>query len=198
MIRVLCRLFFLLLVPLSLSSTAQAAGPWTGRIVDFDTGEPVEGVVVLAVWERTIPGIGDAVDRFHRAYETVTDRDGQFEIPAYTAINLLPFISPIHGPYVMIFKPGYLYWRRSGATFLGPDDNRPVKEVPGDYPLHHYKFRFGAHYLALPKLKTREERLENLPGLSGIDGHLIPLLVQAINKERRKLGLQPFSILPQK
>ena len=41
-----------------LSGQANVAGPWKAQIVDAETGKPVEGVVVLAVWYRryTSPG----------------------------------------------------------------------------------------------------------------------------------------------
>ena len=33
-----------------ISASAEAAGPWNARVVDAETGQPLEGVVVLAYW----------------------------------------------------------------------------------------------------------------------------------------------------
>ena len=87
-------LLFILVVP----SSADAAGPWNGKVVDYDTEEPLKGVVVLAEWEKSILAIGDTVDRFVKAYETVTDEKGYFEIPSYINIKI-PIFSWGHGPH---------------------------------------------------------------------------------------------------
>ena len=56
-------------------------GPYSGRIIDVDTGAPVEGVVVLGVWNTEQITPGGAVHNYHDARETVTDKNGDFEIP---------------------------------------------------------------------------------------------------------------------
>src|SRR5262245_65683980 len=37
-------------------AAVEAAGPWKARIVDADTRGALEGVVVLAVWQRHVSG----------------------------------------------------------------------------------------------------------------------------------------------
>ena len=43
-------------VTVSVPACVEAAGPWRGPIVDVETQEPLEGVVVLASWEREASG----------------------------------------------------------------------------------------------------------------------------------------------
>ncbi len=55
-------------------------GTYKGKVVDADTGQPIEGVVVLGVWETvTITPAGGTHD-YYDAKETVTDKNGEFLI----------------------------------------------------------------------------------------------------------------------
>lgn len=101
-------IFFVLVVAFILFSTlSMAAGPWKGRIIDIETKEPLENAVVLAVWQRAYRTPAGDNTYFYEAKEVLTDKEGRFEIPAYTSINLLPIISYIREPEFTIFKPQY-------------------------------------------------------------------------------------------
>jgi hypothetical protein len=39
-------------------AAAEAAGPWRAQVVDAETGQPLEGVAVIAVWQRGFSGTG--------------------------------------------------------------------------------------------------------------------------------------------
>jgi hypothetical protein len=80
-------------------------GTYRGRIVDAETGEPLEGIVALGVWYTETPSVGGGVMSYYDAREAVTDKNGDFSIPGQglkVATNLLP-MRPI------IFKAGYAY-----------------------------------------------------------------------------------------
>lgn len=80
-------------------------GTYRGRIVDADTGEPLEGVVVLGVWYTELPTPAGGVMSYYDAREAVTDKNGDFSIRGQglrVMSNLLP-MRPI------IFKAGYEY-----------------------------------------------------------------------------------------
>lgn len=77
--------------------------PYKGRIIDADTSEPIEGVVVLGEWDREYPTPAGAVHRYYDARETVTDKNGDFEIPS-VGLRVFTNIIPM---YVLIFKAGY-------------------------------------------------------------------------------------------
>src|SRR5262249_26034439 len=71
------------------ATLGEAAGPWRGQVLDAETGQPLEGVVVLAVWEKVSPGAMHLARDFHDVDELVTDAEGRFIIPArnLTTIN---------------------------------------------------------------------------------------------------------------
>lgn len=168
------------------SSLSMAAGPWKGRIIDMETKEPLEGAVVLAVWERVYRTPAGDNSYFYNAKEVLTDKEGRFEIPAYTPINLLPIISYMRGPYFTFFKPGYLSLSRYdyGAFFL-----EGTKEAPVELPEMGKVFRLAPGILELPKLKTREERRKGRPSPVGDkkDWKKQRELIKALRQEWRYL-----------
>ena len=80
-------------------------GPYEGRVIDADTGKPIEGVVVLGVWYKEYPGPGGAISKYYNAMETVTDKNGEFKINGL-GLLLMSNVLPVH---VLIFKAGYEY-----------------------------------------------------------------------------------------
>src|SRR5581483_4786190 len=85
---------------------AGAAGPWRGTVVDAETGQPVEGVVILAVWTKRSPGVIHARLEFYDAEEAVTDAAGRFTLAARSTTPRNPFVR-IEGPRLTMFKGGY-------------------------------------------------------------------------------------------
>lgn len=76
----------------------------SGKIVNFDTHEPMEGVVVSCVWFYEQFRLTEASKKeFFDYYETLTDQDGSFRIPG-RGISILRKIYP---PSIIIFKAGY-------------------------------------------------------------------------------------------
>ncbi|HXG03684.1 MAG TPA: hypothetical protein VNO23_09765 [Candidatus Binatia bacterium] len=82
------------------------AKPVQATVVDEATRQPVEGVVVVAVWElSTISGRGHVL----QIDETVTNAQGRFSLPGFGP-RLRP---PLHEaqdrmPYLILFKHGYV------------------------------------------------------------------------------------------
>lgn len=164
---------------------AYAAGPWKGRIIDIETKEPIEGAVVLAVWMRAYRTPAGDNTYFYNAKEVLTDKEGRFEISAYRPINLLPIISYIKKPEFTIFKPGYL------RIEVSLDENVTNKAVELTEWRLGKTFKISSGIIELPKLKTREERLRNIPGgPTDVGGDKLPILYKLINEERRHLGLE--------
>ncbi|MBI5748930.1 MAG: hypothetical protein HZA00_07370, partial [Nitrospinae bacterium] len=48
----------------------------TGTIVDAETGEPIEGAVVLVEWTKT-KGLGLTYTQSYQVVEVITDKDGK-------------------------------------------------------------------------------------------------------------------------
>ena len=182
----------LVLYLILLAVQVRAAGPWKGKIIDIETKEPLEGVVVLAVWERVYRTPAGPNSYFYEAKEVVTDKEGRFEIPAYTPINLLPIISYMRGPYFTFFKPRYLSLSRYdyGAFFL-----EGTKEAPVELPEMGKVFRLAPGIIELPRLKTREERLKSLHAVETVIDSSVPEekfknTLKMVDIENRNLGFR--------
>jgi len=92
---------------------------FSGRVIDADTLEPIEGAVVVAVWNKCWPGIGAGADtRFKMAREVLTDANGEWSIKGpkgrqmtreneWMEIFYLPFIYYTKKPSFIVYKPGY-------------------------------------------------------------------------------------------
>jgi hypothetical protein len=188
-------LSLIVLFSILVAAPAIAGGPWQGKLIDMQTQQPLEGAVVLAVWERVYRTPAGPNSYFYEAKEVLTDREGKFKIPLYRPINLLPLISYLRGPYFTLFKPGYLSLSGVdiGPFFLEGTRNAPVErsEIGGG------RYRLAPGTIELPKLQTREERLNaqsNARPLADVPDEKIPFLSNLINTERINLGLAPIHI----
>ena len=74
----------------------------TGTVVDAETGEPIEGAVVLVEWTVT-KGIGLTYHESYKVIEAVTDKEGKVTISGV----LNPFVNY---PHVTVYKKGYVAW----------------------------------------------------------------------------------------
>jgi hypothetical protein len=73
-----------------------------GTVVDAETGEPLEGAVIVVVWYSRIldPLCMDSCYKFHDATEAVSDGRGDFSVDVTT-------LSPISYFNAEVFKLGY-------------------------------------------------------------------------------------------
>ncbi len=170
--------------------TTGCAGPWKGKILDIETKAPLEGTVVLAVWERVYRTPAGNSSYFYEAKETVTDKAGEFEIPSYTPINLLPLISYMRGPLFTIFKPGY---GRVNGMILSVYFTESTSEVQ-DFKIQGKHYRYASGIIELPKLKTREERTKEISLPTSIPDSAMPNLIKLMNIEAIDLGFQPSHV----
>jgi len=106
-----------LCVLLAACSGATYSGPeWSARVVDTETGAPIEGAIVVVRWE---------LERYSGRFagwlfitEAVTDADGMFHLPAWGPVKA-PSVSGMETrmspnlPQLDIFKPGYMLVKTS-------------------------------------------------------------------------------------
>ncbi len=107
-----------------------------GKVIDAETKEPIEGAVVVAIYNAhpIISGPAGGSAYIIKIKETLTDEKGEFYFPAYTTI-----IQPLSIEDVVdfiIYKPGY--------------GSYPGREI---YPFNYV----GPEYLFSKKLGTKEE-----------------------------------------
>lgn len=77
-----------------------------GTVIDEETGQPIEGALVVAVW--SLETIARRPAGFLHAQETLTDRQGRYSIRGFSR-KRRPFLSWFReqDPRIMVFKYGY-------------------------------------------------------------------------------------------
>ncbi len=90
-----------------------------GTIVDAETGQPIEGVVVSAYWDvnklhLAFGDVGSGTERTLIKFEVVTDKEGNYLIPAWGPkwVSVLEYMGG-NDSYLIFFKSGY---RRKGVS----------------------------------------------------------------------------------
>jgi hypothetical protein len=81
-------------------------GPYWGRVVDADTGEPIAGAVVAGMWDFEYYIFVHGGSTYADTRETVTDEKGRFFLQTARTIWLWPF-SRIVLSKLNVFKSGY-------------------------------------------------------------------------------------------
>lgn len=159
-------------------SVVRIDGPYEGRIVDAETGKPLEGVVVLGVWYKEAPTVAGAVSSYYDARETITDKSGNFKIPG-KGLKILSNVAPMD---VLIFKAGYEH--------IGTGPWEAFKEDE----ILKTKIRWEGKRAIIPlkKLTMEERKKQNPPSRPSIPIEKMRRLTVEINKERIELGLTPF------
>ncbi|MCC7201611.1 MAG: hypothetical protein IT393_02955 [Nitrospirae bacterium] len=175
-----------------------------GKVIDAETRKPIAGAVVVTVYEkseiRLAPESNTAIKDIR---EVLTAEDGGFLVPSYTSIT-----DPLSFDFTVtfiIFKPGYGAfpdWRINPPRGMNvhfeeffSGEVGVVKDVWVTEPWKigaepkPAKVTFGV--VELPKLKTREERRNNIPSLPTVLDFLEKQknLIRLINEEEESLGL---------
>ncbi len=159
---------------------APFGGDYKGKVIDAETGEPIEGAAVLGVWYTEAATAGGTVSTFYEARETLSDRNGEFTIPGI-GVRLMSNITPL---YANIFKAGYEYLKRvEWDTSRKEPPLNPASRWEGDKAI-----------VPLKKL-TMAERKKRLVGVVvGVPLKKQLLLIQELNKEAKEMGLPLYSI----
>lgn len=164
-------------------------GPYKGKVVDLDTGKPIEGAVVAGSWYLEVFA---GWPSFCDTKETVTDKNGEFVLPRAWCINFWPIASLSIPGEVVVFKPGYL-----GYPPLGSNQEERKSYMP-DFTGDEFADSRQYNLIKLGMPKTREERLFTLHKAEDIlnffDGYKnLPILLTLSNKENRELGFEERS-----
>ena len=182
---------------------------YQGRMIDNETKEPIEGVVVAAVyWESYSFCLGPAgcSPSIAGVAEALTDKKGEFHIKPF--ITWMGPFGEIGSVDFIIYKPGY-------ASYPDNMDKHILKPLKGLNPEDFFSKELGVKgtityppwsgyskydqttiiettfgIVEMPKLKSREARLMALPS-HPMDCRApeLPLLYKAINEERKKFGM---------
>lgn len=171
---------------------------YSGKIIDADTGEPLEGAVVVAKWNEETATIAGGATRLKDAKEILTDKSGEWQIigPRGMAENIFSaifsFATGTHftrPPTFIVFKPGYC----SVPKGFGIDSCRERMNKP-----HGVKHLGSGEIISLPRLLNRADRRINLmigpinlgDGIMRKQRELIKLL----NIEYKALGMEGYEV----
>jgi hypothetical protein len=115
--------FIALLLLLALVTTG-CYFPISGRVIDAETQQPIEGAVVLVEWDEE-HGLGFTYHTIYKIAETETNKEGKFSLPgAYSPL--------VDSPSLLIYKQGYVAWRN--------DTIFPSFEKRKDYDVWQYSY----------------------------------------------------------
>lgn len=195
-----CEIAMGLFLSLFLFSQTACGGDrmYSGQVIDADTGQAIEGAVVVAIWDGERATIAGPSNRHKDVKEALTDKDGRWSIlgPEGDEGKIIPtllhyvMIPMTRRPYFKIFKPGYCPWPDGFAieTCKNKLSPRGNDEIINGLPIH------------LVKHSNREDRLRVLPGpiyphdFGETDEFLKKQseFINLLNEECRQLGIKPY------
>ncbi len=167
-------------------------GDYRGKVIDAETKEPIEGVVVLGVWYSQLWSPGGGVSEYYDARETVTDKNGEFTMPG-KGIRILSNLVPVD---LLIFKAGYEYEAGSWTSLKVGYLAREKVKWEGDKAI-----------IPLKKLTMEERRKQGTPDFyvgkrydeqENLTHSCLPknikLLPKEVNKELLEQGRKPYDL----
>lgn len=160
---------------------------YKGKVLDLETGQPIEGVVVAGAWDvDQYGGIGGVISTFCDGNEALTNRNGEFKVPRAFCWHWWPF-STMGSPQFIVFKHGYLGYPPLGAT------QEEIKSRMPDYTGAEFTKKTDI-LIKLGRPKTREEREFTQSHAQSLfyreaASKKLPNLIKLINEERKTLGL---------
>ena len=158
------------------SAICSIDGPYKGKVIDAETKQPLEGVVVLGVWYKVYPNVAGSTNKFYDSVELLTDKNGEFKITGQ-GLLLFSFLGEMS---VLIYKAEY--------------------EMLGGGPWSEYKTLTGGKnvqwsgdnaVISLSKLSHEQRKKRVLVG-PNIDPKRQQLLTNEINRERIEFGYTPL------
>lgn len=160
-------------------------GPYKGKVIDLDTGEPIEGAVIAGNWHLEVfPGW----PKFCDAVETTSDKNGEFVLPRACCASLWPIGMMSLPGDIVVFKPGYL-----GYPPLGSNENERIFHMPDWEHEQFFKDTRLYNIIKLGRPETRQEREFTLWDaediLNSFDSYKrLPMLLELADKEHEALG----------
>ncbi|OGB22592.1 MAG: hypothetical protein A3I66_09925 [Burkholderiales bacterium RIFCSPLOWO2_02_FULL_57_36] len=172
--------------------SSYSSEPIEATVVDADTGEPLEGVIVVAHWELVHGSFGGRVPSGQlKVMEAVTDKAGIFRFPAWGPVeNKTSGSLEEKSPQILIFKSGYEF---GGFT----------NKLERDYSTMSSRRRSEWHgkTMRLKKFKgSQQEYARHLSSLTislrfayspkDCEWKYVPQILVALDQEEKRLSAQ--------
>lgn len=163
---------------------------FNGRVVDIDTKQPIEGAVVVAIYEKQTlnPPAGSYTNIIH-VKEALTDKDGRFHFPSY--MTLIHPLSYSGNCVFVIYKPGYGNLGQIGIEYFV--SNRAEKPLERNaYWNPDLKFRYLPDgTIEIPLLTNNEDMKDALSNAriwgASLDIKYVPILADIEVRQRKIL-----------
>ena len=201
----LCRVILTILVLVVLTLQCSHAGllyskpAFRGRVIDAETKQPVEGTVVVILYDKwpIIGGFGGQNSHVFKAKETLTNSKGEFN---FSSVNSLSLSTMDAGTRFIFFKPGYeadccpkgigsvLFEKYFSVGKIGE-----ILEIEGGTfeEGSYVKWKGPLGIMELKKAITREEKLRTMPSPpTDYTSKELPILIKVINAEYNNLGIE--------
>ena len=85
--------------------------PWSGKIIDKETGKPLAGAVIVRSWDREYATPAGTVSSLSVFAETLSDKKGKFNI--FSLVRMFKISIPLFAQIIenkpIVFKPGYRF-----------------------------------------------------------------------------------------
>jgi hypothetical protein len=159
-------------------SYGRVDGSYEGKVIDAQTGQPIEGVVVFGVWYKAHPGAGGASHTYYDSREVLTDKYGEFSIQGLGMLLL----SNIEEIDITIFKAGYK--QIPPTTWSGLSDYENEVSWQGKKPT-----------IRLKKLSI-EDRRKRIITFPSAPNNKQRQLRKESNKENVEIGRPANTLLP--
>ncbi len=125
-----------------------------GRVIDYETKEPIEGAVVVTIWHERVAAVAGGLTRLKDIKETLTNKNGEWSMTgleeeqgsAYYSFHTGTYLTQF--PLFIIYKPGYCPWPNGFSINACREKLKPgetMKMLEGE-PVE------------LPKLSNRDDR----------------------------------------
>lgn len=133
--------------------------PITGYVVDTENNQPIEGAIVVAMWQLT-QYLSHGFGGYAKVIEVKTDKEGKFRIPFWFTFKPWKFNSPMDDltPKIVIYRPGYkVYWSHKVMRLGFPGDISKTQEQK-----KWIKEEYSINPAKLKKVYTDEEKAKNI------------------------------------
>jgi len=159
-----------------------------GQILDGETKRPIEGAVVVALYNKRTMGLGaGTLSSVINVREALTNKQGKFKIPSYTTI-IQPFSWEETVTFI-IYKPGYISLRLDlGKYFTGEETRTQEGSLWWSKDLK-FRIREGG-IVELPKVRSNNDRLNSIPPRDDEIVNDAKELMKLISKEREYFSVE--------
>lgn len=135
---------------LPIPSSAVSLGPYSGKVIDSQTGDPIEGASVFFFWEKRVLGPVSSYSEVIEAKLVYAEKNGAYRIPQI--VPNLGLSAMFESTCVIIYQPGYLAYilyifhdrlsTKADSSFREKDNVVKLDRIPS-----HFNYREHIHRL---------------------------------------------------